>query len=66
MKNNKPHGLGKWEREDSYQTVEGEWKNGQLNGMVVENLFGVYDEYETKDGTYDGKFIKYYNDGSRI
>ena len=29
VKDGKPHGLGKWEKKDGSQTVEGEWKAGK-------------------------------------
>ena len=66
VKDEKPHGVGKWKWDGGNWTVEGEWKNGLLNGKAVENHWsgGSY-EYEAKDGKYDGKFIEYYNDGSR-
>ena len=67
VKNNQPHGLGKWVKDDGKWTVEGEWKDGQLNGKAVENLSnGDRYEYEAKDGKVNGKFIRYYNDGSRV
>ena len=51
VKDNQPHGLGKWVRDDGKQTVEGEWKDGQLNGKAVVNWSdGDRSEYEAKDG----------------
>ena len=37
VKDDAPHGLGKWKHDDGNFTVEGEWEDGLLNGRVVEN-----------------------------
>ena len=59
VKNNKPHGLGKWKNDLNCPRAKGEWKDGQLNGKVVVNWDGIQDEYEAKDGKINGKFIRY-------
>ena len=64
VKNEKPHGQGKWKYDGlfSNKTVEGEWKDGLLHGKAVENNEdGNRDEYEAKEGKYDGKYITYMN-----
>ena len=67
VKDNKPHGLGKWVSDDGEWTVEGEWKDGQLNGKAVQNWSdGNRQEYEAKDGKHNGKLIRYCNDGDRV
>ena len=43
VKGGVPHGLGKWKRDGGNYTVEGEWKDGLLNGRVVENYDGGRD-----------------------
>ena len=67
MKGKKPHGVGRWTRDDGEETVEGEWKDGKQNGKVVWNRWdgGRY-EYEAKEGEYNGKYIRYFKDGSRL
>ena len=45
--------------------VQGEWKDGHINGKAVQNWSGYRDEYEAKDGKYNGKLIRYYDDGIR-
>ena len=65
VKNNRPHGVGRWTRDDGEVTVEGEWKDGKQNGKVVYNGDGGRDEYEAKDGELNGKYIIYWNDGRR-
>ena len=45
-----PHGVGKWTRDGDEVTVEGEWKDGLLNGKAVMNWDGYRDEYEARDG----------------
>ena len=65
VKDEKPHGLGKWKRDGSHWTVEGEWKDGLLDGKAVENNIFGHDEYEAKDGKKNGKFIRYFDDGCR-
>ena len=42
-----PNGLGKWKGLYN-QIVEGEWKDGQLNGKAILNWDGGYSEYEVK------------------
>ena len=37
MKGDVPHGLGKWKIDGGNDIVEGEWKDGLLNGRVVVN-----------------------------
>ena len=65
--NGRPHGLGKWERNDGNRTVEGEWKDGQLNGKAVVSWGdGSRQEYETKGGHINGKYIGYKGDGRRF
>ena len=65
VKDEKPHGLGKWKRDGSHWTVEGEWKDGLLDGKAVENNIFGHDEYEAKDGKKNGKFMRYFVDGCR-
>ena len=65
VKNGKPHGLGKWKWKNK-GTVEGEWKNGQLNGKVVYYGNEYRLEYEAKEGKKNGKLIQYKNDGDRV
>ena len=36
VKSSKPHGLGRWTSDSGSPTVLGKWKDGQLNGKVVE------------------------------
>ena len=58
LKNGKPHGLGMWKGKLGFYnaTVEGEWKEGQLNGKVAENWSnGNRYEYESIDEKYNGK-----------
>ena len=58
MKGKKPHGVGRWTRDDGEETVEGEWKDGQLDGKVVQNWSGGDRwEYESKSGMINGKYI---------
>ena len=48
-----------WKESDEYRTFEGEWKNGELHGKVVENSRnGGHQEYEAKDGKIHGKFTR--------
>ena len=42
--------MGRWKNEYGNWTVEGEWKDGLLNGKVVEYWDAHRDEYEAKDG----------------
>ena len=64
IKNNKPHGVGKWKWEDGDDTVEGEWRDGLLHGRVVENWSDGYrEEYEAREGKISGKLVRYYDDG---
>ena len=65
VKNNIPHGVGRWKSDDGKWTVYGEWKDGKQNGKTVVNHYGTREEYEAKDGKYNGKLIRYYNDRSR-
>ena len=65
VKDEKPHGVGKWKSDDGNITIEGEWKDSRLDGKAVEKWNGNRKEYEAKDGKYNGKCIQYYNDGSR-
>ena len=64
--NNRPHGVGKWRCEGYDKAVEGEWKDGVLDGRAVYYWEGGRIEYEAKVGQYHGKFIRYYKDGSRV
>ena len=64
IKDNKPHGLGKFKRDGYNQTVEGEWEDGQLNGKAVYNGSEFRQEYEAKEGKINGKFTQFNNDGS--
>ena len=66
VKDNKPHGLGRWKEYGQDHAVEGEWKDGQLNGRAIYNGHGYRNEYEAKDGKINGKYIRYYDDGDRI
>ena len=50
-------------RDDGDRTIEGEWKDGQLDGKVIEKWKEDSDEYEAKDGKINGKFIRYWNNG---
>ena len=59
MKDNQPHGLGKWEPDDGNEIVEGEWKDGLLNGKVVRDWHGYREEFEAKDAKKNGKCIAY-------
>ena len=65
IKDEKPHGLGKWKQDDGEWTVVGEWRDGRVNGKAVANGYGNRYEYEAKDGKENGKFIRYYSDGGR-
>ena len=65
VKDNQPHGLGKWKGDNGKMKIEGEWKDGHINGKAVQNWSGYRDEYEAKDGKYNGKLIRYYDDGIR-
>ena len=66
IKNEKPHGVGKWKDNDCDWIIEGEWKDGQLDGNTVQNWSdGDRYEYEVKDGRQNGKCIRYYKDGRR-
>ena len=59
-----PHGQGKWNSDDGDVIVMGEWKDGRLNGKVVENYWdGDRDEYEAKDGKLNGKWVRHFRDG---
>ena len=57
IQNNKPHGLGKWKDHNGKNTVEGEWKDDQLNGKVIVNASDFRFEYEVKNGKLNGKCI---------
>ena len=58
LKDNIPHGIGKWKQDDGNITVEGEWKEGLLNGKAIANWnHGSRYEYEVKDGKLNGKWI---------
>ena len=50
---------------DGDDIVEGEWKDGKVNGKVVRNLNGNREEYEAKDGRENGQFIRHSHDGRR-
>ena len=54
-----PHGVGKWKYDDRWN-IEGEWKDGLLNGRVAMNSYGDRYEYEAKDGKHHGKYIGYF------
>ena len=57
VKDSRPHGLGKWKQDGGKWIVEGEWKDGQLNGMVVLSGVEYRAEYESMDGKVNGKCI---------
>ena len=63
VKNGMPDGLGRWKADDGENTVEGEWKNGQVNGKVIDKRNGYRVEYEAKNGKKNGKELTSYADG---
>ena len=52
LNHNSPHGLGRWNSDDGKFMVEGD---GQLDGKAVVDWGRYRDEYETRDGLYNGK-----------
>ena len=67
VKKGKPNGLGKWKQDGDNSTIEGQWKDGKLNGKAVLNYSdGDRAEYEIKNGKINGKCILYMNDGGRV
>ena len=66
IENGKPNGFGRWKGNMSNNTIEGQWKDGQLHGKVVENSFGFREEYEVKNRKRNGKCIKCLKDGRRF
>ena len=67
MENNKPHGIGKWKEDGWFKSnaIEGEWKDGCLNGKAIEYWNGNRYEYEIKNGKRNGKYLGYLSNGDR-
>ena len=66
MKDGEPHGLGKWKSKEYKLEVEGEWKDGELDGKAVKQLYDYLTYYEMKDGKIDGKCITRNDDTRKV
>ena len=62
-----PDGVGRWtDSEDQYDfTIEGEWKEGKLDGKAIITLPKSDFEEEWKDGKLNGRSLEYFNSGGR-
>ena len=65
MKGGKPEGLGKWTHVSD--AIEGEWKDGKLNGKAVFYRSSKHrEEFEVEEGKRDGRSIHYWKGGRRL
>ena len=64
--NRKPNGIGRWIDDSRKERLEGEWRDGKLNGRVIVHHRYGREEFEAKDGVKNGKSISYMNDGNQI
>ena len=65
MKGGKPEGLGKWTHVSD--AIEGEWKDGKLNGKAVfYHSRKHWEEFEVQEGKRDGRSIHHWKGGRRL
>ena len=60
-----PDGMGRWVKENGKMKVEGEWREGRLNGKAVHTESSGRSECEKREGKLEGKWIWYGSMGTR-
>ena len=65
LKDGLPDGMGRWVKENGKMKVEGEWREGRLNGKAVHTESSGRSECEKREGKLEGKWIWYGSMGTR-